>query len=465
MSSLPRSTPEAQDLSAAALDAFVAALDASEQEIHTLMLVRHGQVVLEEEWAPYRIQDPHLLFSISKSLTSMAIGLLIEDGKLSLDDKVVAFFGDDDLPDKLGDNLAAMEVRHLLTMTTGHAKDTVEALGRDRRAIRIFLGLEVEHEPGTEFVYNTGATYMLSAILQRITGETLLDYLRPRLFEPLGADEATWPLSKEGVTVGGWGLSISTESLAKFSKLLLQRGEWDGKQLVPAAWIDEATKKQVPNDSEDNLDWKQGYGFQFWRGRHNSYRGDGAFGQFCLVFPDHDATLVVTSATPDMQAVLEVVWEHLLPALQGESGSGTPRPPKLELLPLTGPGPRGNGRTYEFEPNHTGITAIKLAEDGVVTLTMVAGAEAEYLGATAGATMDIVCTPGDWHELADVLQDPPQRLATSAYGDGDTIVATIRYLETPFVVTLRCRPEGDGLTVDIVFNVSFGPLRSTLTSK
>ncbi len=356
-----------------------------------------------------------------------------------------------------------MEIRHLLTMTSGHAQDAVVA--GERRAAQAFLGLEVEHEPGTTFVYNSGGTYMLSVILQRITGETLLDYLRPRLFEPLGAAEAAWEQSHEGVSFGGWGLSISTESLARFSQLLLQRGEWEGKQLVPADWIDEATKRQVPNDTEDNPDWKQGYGFQFWRSRHNSYRGDGAFGQFCLVFPDHDATLVITSATADMQGVMDIVWAKLLPALQGESGDGTPRPPKLELLPPAGPAPRGNGRTYEFEPNHTGITTIELAEDGVVTATLVAGAETKYLIVPDGTTTEIVCAPGDWREVAYLLQDPPQRLVTSAYGDGDTIVATIRYLETPFVVTLHCRPEGDGLTVDIVFNVSFGPLRSTLKSR
>jgi CubicO group peptidase (beta-lactamase class C family) len=166
MSSLPRSTPEAQRLSTAALDSFVAALDASDQEIQTLMLVRHGHVVLEEEWAPYRLADRHMLFSVSKSFTSMAIGLLVDAGQLSLDDQVISFFDTDDLPDKISDNLAAMKVRHLLTMTTGHSEDTVERLTRDRRMVGIFLGLDVENEPGTLFVYNSGATYMLSAILQ-----------------------------------------------------------------------------------------------------------------------------------------------------------------------------------------------------------------------------------------------------------------------------------------------------------
>jgi hypothetical protein len=350
-------------------------------------------------------------------------------------------------------------------MTTGHAQDTIEALGRDCRMIRTFLGLEVAHEPDTPFVYNTGATYILSAILQKLTGETLLDYLRPRLLEPLGITEATWPTSKEGVTLGGWGLSITTDSLAKFSQLLLQRGEWEGRQLVPAAWIDEATKKQVDNSSQDNSDWQQGYGFQFWRARHNTYRGDGAFGQYCLVIPDHDATLVITSASPDMQEVMDIIWEHLLPALQGASGDGTARPPRLELLPPTGSTPSGNGRTYEFEANYTGITAVRLDPDGTGTFTMTAGSLAEHVGVPDGTTQDLVFVPGSWREDDDKLQSPPQRLVTSAYGDGDTFVATVRYLETPFVATMRCRVVGDTLEVDLRFNVSFGPLESTLTSR
>ncbi|HZX05827.1 serine hydrolase, partial [Kribbella sp.] len=288
MSRLPRSTPEAQGLSAAALDSFVGALDAGQPEIQTVMLVRHGQVVLEEAWAPYRLDDRHLLFSVSKSFTSTAVGLAVDAGLLTIDDPVISFFTADELPETISDNLAAMKVRHLLTMTTGHSQDTVEALSRDRRMVKIFLGLEVAHEPGSLFVYNSGATYMLSAILQRLTGENLLDYLRPRLFEPLGATEATWQVSKEGITVGGWGLSLNTESLACFGQLMVQHGEWDGKQLVPAEWYEAATSKQVTNDA-DNPDWRQGYGFQFWRGRHNTYRADGAFGQFILAFPEYDA--------------------------------------------------------------------------------------------------------------------------------------------------------------------------------
>jgi CubicO group peptidase (beta-lactamase class C family) len=456
VSLLPRSTPEDQGLSGAALDAFVAALDASEQEIQTVMLLRHGHVVLEEEWSPYRLADPHLLFSVSKSFTSTGVGLAIDAGLLSLDDPVISFFDADELPETISDNLAAMTVRHLLTMTTGHAKDTVESLSRDRRMVKIFLGLDVEHEPGTVFVYNSGATYMLSAILQRLTGEKLLDYLRPRLFEPLGITEATWQVSSEGITVGGWGLSINTESLARFGQLLLQRGVWEGKQLVPAEWFEAATSRQVPNDTEENPDWHQGYGFQFWRGRHNTYRGDGAFGQFCLIFPEYDAALIITSATLDMQAVLNTVWNHLLPVLEGKEVTPVARPASLELPPPTGATPTGgDGRTYRFAANDTGMVAIRLDPDGTGTFTFA------HVVTRSAEESEVVISAGDWQEH----RSEDGRLLTSAYADGDAFVATIRFVETPFVATLACRPDGDRMTVDVTLNVSFGPTKFTLVSE
>lgn len=454
VSRLPRSTSAAQGVSAAALDAFVAALDASDQEIQTVMLVKSGHVVLEREWAPYRLDDRHQLFSVSKSFLSMGIGLAVEAGLLSLDDKVVSFF-DEQLPDKVGDNLAAMEIRHLLTMTTGHHADTIPRIPDDDQMTRRFLGFEVEHQPGTHFAYNTGASYVLSVILQRVTGEKLVDYLRPRLFEPLGATEATWETSKEGVSKGGWGLSLNTESLACFGQLLLQRGSWEGRQLIPAAWVEAATSKQVPNENQENVDWQQGYGYQFWRSRHNAYRADGAFGQYCVVLPEYDAALIITSASLDMQATLNLVWEHLLPALQGADGDGAVPPERLEIAPPTGPVPAGgDGRTYRFESNDAQLAAVRLDADGTGTFTVAHGDQ----------TQDVVIAPGGWQEQTYDLQEHVQRTVTSAHRDGDAFVASIRLLESPFLATFACRPGNDSLTVDVHFNVGFGPTGFTLTS-
>ena len=208
-----------------------------------------------------------------------------------------------------------MRVRHLLSMSTGHDQDTTGRLRAGGDWVRAFLALPVEHAPGTHFVYNSGATYLISAIVQKATGQTLLEFLGPRLFGPLGIAAPTWESSPQRINVGGWGLSLTTEDIARFGLLYLQDGEWNGVRLLPAGWVAEATSAQVPNGDDPNSDWAQGYGFQFWRCRHGAYRGDGAFGQFCIVLPEQEAVVAITAGSGDMGGILGLVWEHLLPAL------------------------------------------------------------------------------------------------------------------------------------------------------
>ena len=190
---------------------------------------------------------------------------------------------------------------------------------------RTFLSHPVPHKPGTHFKYNTPATYMLSAIVQKVTGQTVLEYLKPRLFDPLGIVQPQWDSSPEGITLGGYGLFLRTEDIAKFGQLYLQNGTWQGKQLVSAEWIEQATSKQVSNGSDPTRDWDQGYGFQFWRCRHEAYRGDGKDGQFCILLPKMDAVIAITANTGDMQAELNVVWDKLLPAFHDKPLPDNPR--------------------------------------------------------------------------------------------------------------------------------------------
>jgi len=257
-----------------------------------------------------------VLFSLSKSFTSTGVGLAVADGLLSVDDPVISFFPED-LPVEVSNNLAAMRVRHLLSMSTGHGHDTTDhmAMASDGNWAKAFLARPVDYEPGTHFLYNTGASYMLSAIVQKLTGMTLLAYLTERIFEPLGIEGATWDSCPRGINLGGFGLNLKTEDIARFGQLYLQGGVWEGERLLPEAWIAEATSCQTDNSSMDNADWSQGYGFQFWRCRHNAYRGDGAFGQYCIVMPDQDAVVAITGGLGDMQAVLDLVWTHLLPVM------------------------------------------------------------------------------------------------------------------------------------------------------
>lgn len=254
---------------------------------------------------------------LSKSFTSTAIGLAIEEGKLNLADPVLKFFPAD-APADPSDHLKAMTVRDLLTMTGGHDTELKAAHGAP--TVKQFLAHPVVHPPGTHFLYNTMGIYTLSAILTKVTGQTALEFLQPRLFEPLGIENPEWDRSPEGNSLGGYGLHLRTEDIAKFGQLYLQKGRWNDRQLIPQRWVEQATAMQVPNAQEDHAkigaDWTQGYGFQFWRCTHNAFRGDGAGGQFCVVMPDQDAVVASTAQTGNMQGELDAIWEKLLPAFQ-----------------------------------------------------------------------------------------------------------------------------------------------------
>lgn len=463
-SQLPYDSPEAQGISSSAILGFVEAAERSIESLHSLMLLRHGQVLAQGWWAPYQQERLHLLFSLSKSFTSTAVGLAVAEGRLSVEDRVLSFFPEE-APAQVSENLAAMRVRDLLSMSTGHDVDTTPYLRQQPEGdwAKAFLARPVEHTPGTHFVYNSGATYMLSAIVQRLTGQTLLEYLRPRLFAPLGIEKATWESCPRGVNVGGWGLSITTGDIARFGQLYLQKGVWRGARILPEAWVDAASSTQVANPNESNIDWRQGYGYQFWRCRHNAYRGDGAFGQFCVIMPDQDAVLAITSGVGNMQAVLDLVWEHLLPAMQAaplpEDGAARQKlEQKLASLALpVQPGQPSSplaaevsGRSYAFEKNDQAIDTMTLAIDnGESTLTV----------RNSKGTHEVRAAVGSWLQGSTTLIDGREyAVATSgAWASDDTYVMRLCFNETPFISALTFRFSADTLTMIWKDNVGFGP--------
>lgn len=453
MTSLPRSTPEAEGIPSGAILDFIAAAEDQLESLHSLMVVRHGRVVAEGWWYPYAAQHPHLMFSVSKSFTSTAVGLAIDEGRLTLDDLVVELLPDD-LPAEISPHLAALTVRHLLTMTTGHPTDTV-SLADDSHGdnwARTILAQPLEFAPGTHYVYNSGASYLLSAILQRLTGQRLFDYLTPRLFEPLGIEGATWQTCPRGIDAGGWGLSVTTEQLATFGQLLLQRGQWNGTQLVPAEWIDQATSVQVDTAGTDHdVDGREGYGYQFWRNRPTGYRADGAFGQFCLVLPEQDAVVVLTSALPVAQRALDLVWEHLLPAFGEQSlpETGSALGATLGALALPTVAGEATSPTAErvsgirFDFDDTDVSAATL-EPGLLTISR----------GTAGKALSF--GHGQWRESAD-----SRVLASGAWVSPDTLVIRAHNVGTPFSRTFTLDFANDSLTLDIDQNVAFGDLPHT----
>ncbi|MGA9768550.1 MAG: serine hydrolase [Blastocatellia bacterium] len=474
--SLPRSSPEAQGISSSDILAFIQEADKQVDTMNSFMLVRHGHVVAEGWWGPYDAQTPHILYSLSKSFTSTAVGLAIAEGKLSLDDEVLKFFPED-APAQVSANLRSMRVRDLLRMATGHQteaplrQNAPEATNESWT--KKFLAHPVPFKPGTHFLYNSPGTYMLSAIVQKVTGMTVLDYLRPRLFEPLGFENPSWVTSPQGISAGAYGLSVRTEEIARFGQLYMQKGLWKGRQLIPKSWVEEATSLQTANGSSPKSDWDQGYGYQFWRCRHNAYRGDGAFGQYCIVLPELDAVVAITSGVRDMQSVMNLVWEKLLPAMKANSlpeDAAARRKLEAKLAGLAVRLPSGqpaaplaakvSGRRYEFPENERGIQSMALdlnLESPALIVRTAIGETRTPIGLGFWTKSRHAFANG----LDQFLSVPAHPLiaASGAWTADDIFTVKIIAYETPFYSTLAFRFDGDRLLLDAEHNVAFGPTK------
>jgi CubicO group peptidase (beta-lactamase class C family) len=458
---LPRSTPLAEGVEPAAVRRLIDSLDRI-QDVHGVLVLRHGRVIAEGGWYPHTADRPHEMFSVSKSFTSTAVGIAVDEGLLTVDDHVLDLLPDD-APADPGEHLRAMRVRDLLTMTTGHSASTMEGINRTISLpgpgwARAILAQPVEHQPGTRFVYNTGATYLLSAILHRLTGERLLDYLTPRLLAPLGITHAEWEQDPDGIDTGGFGLSITIEEMAAFGQLYLQGGVWEGKQLVPAEWVAAATAKQVPNGT-DSSDWSQGYGYQFWQCRHGAYRADGAFGQFILVWPEKDMVITTTSGLSDLQSVPDAVWDAFLRDdawVTTEAPEVADEATPLELALHTPAGAESTpvedsllDVTYDLDPNPRGFSALTLGRgaDGRLEVTFTVEG------------VDVVVPFGheEWSPGTSALLGAPADVATAAaWTDELTLHGRMIFLGTPFELRLELRFSGEDVAVLVDQNVAFG---------
>lgn len=461
---LGRSTPEAQSVSSAGILDFIDAIEREKFELHSFMMLRHGKVIAEGWWEPYGPEFVHTMYSMSKSFTSTAVGFAVAEGKLSVNDKVVSFFPDD-LPEKVSENLAAMTVKDLLTMSTGHEKEPTGACVKEENWARTFLAQNIAHKPGTQFMYNSAATYMCSAIVQRLTHQTVLDYLTPRLFAPLGIKGMRWETCPHGINTGGWGLSIQTEGLAKFGQFLLQKGKWNGEQLIPAAWVEEATRFHIqqpggdkPDRPKSKNDWMQGYGYQFWRCQGTAFRGDGAFGQFTIVLPEQDAVIVMTSENKNMQGQLDLVWKHLLPAMDGKAEKAADLG-KLKTLKLVPPHGRKNAaanKKFKLEDNAAGLKDVSFAfsED---TCTFTANDHTITCGLESWKRCE-AAFPGTPPRLISggmPKKTPLSKIAASAtWTDDSTLVMTWRYYETPHSDTVTCVFDGENVTISFLNSIT-----------
>ena len=319
-----------------AFASYLQAVTDSAEDLHSVMVLQHGKVLEEHFFVP---DTAHVLHSVSKTFTSVAVGFAISEGLLHLDDKIVDLFPES-LPDHVSDTLARVTIRHLLTMNSGHGTDpTGSTRTGDGDWVKGFMEWPLQYEPGTCYCYNSLGTYVLSAAVQKVTGQKIVDYLDSRLWKPLGIEKPFWQESPAGINTGGWGLYLRTEDLARMGLCILNGGKYNGKQVIPADWVKEMSANQVPSVnagvnerivreiqadpsnpayayfSPENSDWVQGYGYQMWRCRHNAFRADGANGQYIIIIPEKNAVVVTTANIPNMGQELNLIWDHILPAL------------------------------------------------------------------------------------------------------------------------------------------------------
>jgi CubicO group peptidase (beta-lactamase class C family) len=462
---LPTSPPSAQGLDARGVLDLVSALEADDHDPHSIVLARHGHVVARGWWAPYSADRLQLVYSLSKSFTATAVGLLVDEGRLSLDDPVLDMLPAGDFPPGVDvpDGYRRLTLGHCLTMATGHDVEawtdpvTQAALSPSPDAgdpvLAAILAHPPEHQPGSAWAYNQIATYLVAGAVRGVTGGSMLSLLRDKAFpllDPAAVERVRWQRTATGRELGFTGLHVGTDAVLALAQAYLGGGEVAGRRLVSEEWVAAATASTgLPNrEPAPNPDWMHGYGCSFWVARHG-YRGDGAYGQFAIVLPEQDVALAITAETTDMQGVLDLVWEHLLPAIDRDGDDTADRTLTERLGGLRVPTPSSTASgpdqaAWVRSPDSTlpeAYAAVRLLREGYGA---VGGDHAAYRLTLEvhGTQVPVLVGDGVWLESSLAVGGRALPIVASGGWDGQgCFAADLRIVETPH--TIRVRTRGD----------------------
>jgi hypothetical protein len=485
--SLPRGIPETEGVSSAGIMRFLDAAGKTKNEFHSFMFLRHGKVIAEGWWDPYKSNLRHSLYSTSKTFTSTAVGFAVSENNLKLSDKIISFFPND-LPDNISPYLASLTIRDALTMTDGQDPDPSPVIGISKNWVKAFFATPIVNKPGSVFLYNSLGTFMLSAVVQKATGQKEIDYLKPRLFDPLGISGMDWEENLMGINTGGWGLRIKTEDMAKLGQLYLQKGMWNGNQILPASWIEEATTEKIiqhpamPKSKRDSSDWEQGYSYLIWRCRHNGYRADGAFGQFIIVLPEQDAVVAIQAETSELQNEINLVWDYLLPSIkktklpedQKSQYALKAKLLSLAIKPNTGSfsaftANKNLNKYFVMEPNDNHFESVTLQiKDSVCHFIINTGTDTYNLFYGAGFWKTAQTNKPGPYLVSGAKENwallSPYKVASNFYWkDEQTLVMEMRYIESPHTEITTCHFNGNKITVDIERSFDFGSKKTTIS--
>lgn len=428
--------PEEAGISSKGILNYIAAREEAGLEHHAIWVLRHGKVAAKLAYAPYDDHTPHMLFSLSKSFCSAAAGFAVQEGLFHWDSKLIDVLPEI-FPEEPSDWQKAISMHHLLTMGAGLKPESDGGRQGPDWAKQV-VACGCDHKPGTHFAYNSMSTYLVSCMVQKVTGMTVRDYLIPRLFEPLGMMNADgtapkWDASPDGINVGGWGLWLSAAQLAPFGQCLLQKGMWDGQQLLPPEWLARATIAQIDNGNGDHPhdhDWNMGYGYQFWMcktdhepGQHPRYRGDGMFSQFIIVDEKRDMVVCCVSGVADIGKALDLIYSHLLAAADmGAADEADQAALQQKLAGLSYPWPEHDGSKLPV-----GVYA---AEGDGPVLTI----EGDRVILPLDQEKTVICYPGRTEEGGGVM--------TCCGMQGGALRMLLRVLNAPFTLDMTCRFDG-----------------------
>ena len=453
-----------------------------EWNVHSVMITRNNKVIAEGWWEPYRPEYNHILYSVSKSFVGTAVGFAVSEGLLSTEDYVLDIL-DDILPAAPCKNMEKLKIRHVLTMSTGQ-RDERNIFSDGESWTYSLLSTYIDEVPGKTFRYISSSTYLLSAVIWKLTGQTVFEYLKEHLFKPLGFSENIWwETSPEGLNTGFNGLNATAEDVTKLALLYLNKGKWKGKQILSEKWVTEAGKLQIDNiDNAKNQelgyrqgfgkfteDWKSGYGYLFWHCKEKEgYRGDGIFGQMCIILPKQNMTIAVAAGCEEPGRILDVIWRNLLPAVDvpfADKKTEAELNRVLENLKLPivkgskypASGKKHVGRKYHMSENEMDIQTLELEfqenSPNVITITTSKGSFKVEIGYEKWLSNQNGYDP-DGFSCDKVIFF--QRVACTGAWQGEEYVIKLAYTETPFVDIMRIKMQKETVEVHYRHTVKYG---------
>ena len=413
-------------------------------DIHAFEVFKDNELRVRVSLPPYDCTDKRLYYSLSKSFTATAIGLACDEGLLTTDTLLVDLFPDR-LPETVSENLKKVRVSHVLSMNSGVGQETTRECFNAEDIAAAFLSADFVYEPGTHFLYDTGATAMLAAIVRKVTGISALDYLDQKLFRYMDITDVYWDRTADGTIQGGTGFHASCDDAAKLGLLYLNRGMWNGKRLLSEKWIDEASSVHSDNSPHEWPDWQSGYCYQFWHCSRGGYRGDGAFGQYSFILPDRGIVAAALCEAENLQNAVDLVHEMALELFEGESGGDVGEaaasfyaPEKTTVPAFAVP------RIFKAEENRLGITYLKLSrEDDQFVFAVSDG-----LSLTS-----VRCGNGEWISnptSMEYLFAPAMKAQTSERTAG--LAASFTFSNGKITAQLRCRYSPHHYTVTFLLH-------------